>query len=421
MFPILLKGGAVLALSLVAAQAAAEPQRIPATLPGVLQWTLQHHPELRRMDAVRQAQSGYADTAEFGPPLTLQTEVENVAGNGEFAGADRLETTISLAGVLEWGGKPMLRRTEALSRAEVERVELDQQRRDLLADAATRFVELARAEADARLLRDAVVVAEQTAEASDQRQRAGAASAADAQRASLALAAARLRASQAQTRRRGAAQALAIVVGTPNRGVTTTRMDWTRLPAPPARSRLLESARHAPLVRLATADRDLALARVRLAASQARGDLQWSVGVRDDRGSGDQALVLGLGLPLGSARRSAPAQASAQAQAEATHWAQQTARLSAQALVTTAWAELDALHQAFEQIRDALEPQSEAVLRATAEGYRQGRYSLLELTTAQQERLAWQQRRIAVATEYHQTRIELERLLGRSLDQEIAG
>gem|GEM_PF-6458850 len=278
MFPILLKGGAVLALSLVAAQAAAEPQRIPATLPGVLQWTLQHHPELRRMDAVRQAQSGYADTAEFGPPLTLQTEVENVAGNGEFAGADRLETTISLAGVLEWGGKPMLRRTEALSRAEVERVELDQQRRDLLADAATRFVELARAEADARLLRDAVVVAEQTAEASDQRQRAGAASAADAQRASLALAAARLRASQAQTRRRGAAQALAIVVGTPNRGVTTTRMDWTRLPAPPARSRLLESARHAPLVRLATADRDLALARVRLAASQARGDLQWSVG-----------------------------------------------------------------------------------------------------------------------------------------------
>ena len=198
-------------------------------------------------------------------------------------------------------------------------------------------------------------------------------------------------------------------------------MDWTRLPAPPARSRLLESARHAPLVRLATADRDLALARVRLAASQARGDLQWSVGVRDDRGSGDQALVLGLGLPLGSARRSAPAQASAQAQAEATHWAQQTARLSAQALVTTAWAELDALHQAFEQIRDALEPQSEAVLRATAEGYRQGRYSLLELTTAQQERLAWQQRRIAVATEYHQTRIELERLLGRSLDQEIAG
>jgi cobalt-zinc-cadmium efflux system outer membrane protein len=95
--------------------------------------------------------------------------------------------------------------------------------------------------------------------------------------------------------------------------------------------------------------------------------------------------------------------------------------LDGQALVTTAWAELDALHQAFEQIRDALEPQSEAVLRATAEGYRQGRYSLLELTTAQQERLAWQQRRIAVATEYHQTRIELERLLGRSLDQEIAG
>ena len=48
-----------------------EPQRIPAALPGVLQWTLQHHPELRRMDAVRQAQSGDADTAEFGPPLTL--------------------------------------------------------------------------------------------------------------------------------------------------------------------------------------------------------------------------------------------------------------------------------------------------------------------------------------------------------------
>ncbi|WP_348675853.1 TolC family protein [uncultured Abyssibacter sp.] len=193
MFPISLRGCACLALLLLAVPAMAQPSRIPATLPAVLDWTAAHHPALQRMTHELQARSALVDAAGFGPPLTLDAEVENPAGTGEFAGGDRLETTLSLGGVLEWGGRPMLRRVEALSRTDVLRIELDQQRRDVLADAALRFIDLARAQADLDLLEQALKAAEQTADASRERQQAGAASAADTQRATLELSAARLR------------------------------------------------------------------------------------------------------------------------------------------------------------------------------------------------------------------------------------
>ena len=49
MFPISLRGCACLALLLLAVPAMAQPSRIPATLPAVLDWTAAHHPALQRM------------------------------------------------------------------------------------------------------------------------------------------------------------------------------------------------------------------------------------------------------------------------------------------------------------------------------------------------------------------------------------
>ena len=79
------------------------------------------------------------DRAAFKPPLVVGVEAENVLGTGEASGLQGAELTLSLASVLERGGKLDARRTLAQSRIDVLAVEREARRLDLLAEVARRY------------------------------------------------------------------------------------------------------------------------------------------------------------------------------------------------------------------------------------------------------------------------------------------
>ena len=60
-------------------------------------------------------------------------------------------------------------------------------------------------------------------------------------------------------------------------------------------------------------------------------------------------------------------------------------------------------------------PQAQTALDQTQSGYDRGRFSFLELSTAQQELLALREAAIRAAVDYHQTRTEIERLTSEPL------
>ncbi|ORE87186.1 cobalt/zinc/cadmium efflux RND transporter outermembrane protein [Oceanococcus atlanticus] len=419
MFIPLIRGGALLLPSLLAV-VAPSASAAEVSLASVLERTQAQHPSLRQIEALRLSRDPRHQAARFSPPKTVTLEFENVAGGGEFADAARLETSLSLGGVLEWPGKPDLRHAQVLSQTEVLALELDQRRRDVLANAASQYVEWAWYEARQALADKAVSLADTALQATQRRRQLGAASQADVQRARLALLDASQQQVQMQTLRDGARRALAMASGDTQWQPTHAAMNWSALPHPPAPADLRAQAEQAPLVAAAHAGYAQAEARLQHEVAQANPDLQWSLGVRHDRDSGDAALLAGFGIALGAARRSQPLQAALRQDLDAAGWAGQASVLDLGAKTAMAGAQLDSLRDEFYAVRDQLQPQAQALLDTTMKGYRDGRYSVLEMTSAQRELLRLEQRKLRIVKDFHQAWIELERVLGQALIQGAA-
>ena len=73
---------------------------------------------------------------------------------------------------------------------------------------------------------------------------------------------------------------------------------------------------------------------------------------------------------------------------------------------------------ALTQLRQKVIPIAEETLALTEQGYRKGRFPLLELLDAQQSLIALRVQVVANATAFHLHVIEIERLLGAPLHQD---
>lgn len=398
----------LLLLSCMVAPAAAQN---PLNLASVLDQTLRHHPVLARIDAQRRQLDPGVDLARQSPPLRIGLETENLGDDT----SDRLETTLTLAGVLEWGNRPDARAKLALTHNQASRLRLQQQRRDVLAAAASRFIALIGAQAELTQTREAQKLAQQVLRASQRRQQAGAASQADLKRAELLLAQADMAVQNAQQAHKAAGKTLQLAMGLPDQALADVQVRPQPLPALPDEDDLLAAAQQSPALLLAEARQNLAHSQLNLARLQARPSLSWTIGLRDQRERDSQSALLGFSLPLGQSRRTQPKREQAMAGVEQARHQRDIALLELQTVLIDSHQALDRWRRVANSLEQKLIPQGEAMLQAVREGYSRGRYSLLELSSAAQELNQLRSQRLAARIAYQQSWIELERLLGRPL------
>ncbi|EKU26749.1 cation efflux system protein [Xanthomonas translucens pv. graminis] len=98
------------------AWAQAVPPDAVLTLDDAFARVARTHPDLRLADGQRRVLAAEAEREALHPPLRLGAELENAFGSGAARGLDQAELTVSLAGVLERGGKLDARRTLAQAR-----------------------------------------------------------------------------------------------------------------------------------------------------------------------------------------------------------------------------------------------------------------------------------------------------------------
>ncbi|NCW22154.1 MAG: hypothetical protein EBV76_10365, partial [Gammaproteobacteria bacterium] len=77
----------------------------PLTLDAALKRVIDTHPALRAFPLRGAALETEAQVAELSPEKTLTFTIENALGSGPVRGLDIAESTLTLAGVLERGGK----------------------------------------------------------------------------------------------------------------------------------------------------------------------------------------------------------------------------------------------------------------------------------------------------------------------------
>lgn len=385
------------------------------TLARAIEAALARNPDLVTSAYDLKAADARIEQARLRPNPELAVELENFAGTGEARGTKILETTLSLSQVVELGGKRALRQGVVILDKDLSSVERQAQQLDVLADVTRRFIDLAAAQERLELAKSTREVVQRTLDAISARVDAARSPEAERSRAQIALTRARIEEQQAQSELPSARLALAALWGSTEPTFTRARGDLLALDAVKPFETLVEQLDRNPnFVRFASAAR-LLEAELRLARAQARPNLTFSAGVRNLAATNDRALVAGFSMPLPLFDRNQGAIRQAEVRVAQTDAARRAAFLRARAAIYALYQELLASRGRFETLRTSAVPQAQRALEQTQAGYERGRFSYLELATAQREVLELRAAIIDAAADSHRVLAEIERLTGEPL------
>ena len=385
------------------------------TLADALAKVLRENPALQAASYTLRAQEARRDQAALKPAWNATLEAENFLGSGRLHGVESLETTLRLGTVIERGGKRERRIDEADSERALLQVEQDVERLDLLAEATRRFIHVAADQEGLALTRRATTLAARSSELVEQRVRAAKAGDAESGKARIAVARAGIAEEHAEHELRSAHVALAALWNAREPGFARAQADFFDLPTPESLDALVAALDRNPTVLRFATEQRVEEARLALARSNRRSDWTLNAGVRRFEALDDQALVLSVSVPFGSAARAAPFEREAGHRIEATAAKESATRADLYRTLFASYQELLHAQTQADTLRARVIPEAERVLKHTEDGYAVGRYSYLDLVDAQQQLLIVQREAVEAARDYHLLFVELERLAGRAI------
>ena len=408
--------------ALVAVLVAASPARAGdrLTLDDAFARVAAFHPDLRLPALRGQARAAELDEAAQRPALRAGVEVENALGTGDYAGVDAAELTLSLASVLERGGKRDARIALAQGRIDALAPEREAARLDLLAETARRYLDVVGARHRRDLADADIAQRRRTVVAARQRFQAGASPESVVLTAQAALARAELDQRRATHMMDAARQHLAALWGEREPRFEPAADDALALPAIPDFDALATLLDRTPeLVRFAD-ERRIGEARLQLARSQAKADLDWQVGVRAFNDSDDAALVASVSMPLSGSRRAQPQIRAAQAELALLDIERESRGLSLYSTLVDAHGRYRVAQLEVLRLRDDILPALARAEAAAERAYRAGASSYLEWAQLQSERAALARQQLDTALDARRALIEIQRLTGEAFVQPAA-
>jgi len=387
----------------------------PLTLDDAIARVAQYHPDLRLAQAQRPVWEARRDAAGLSPPLTVGVELENALGSGDTRGFDAAEVTVTLAGVLERGGKLDARRAVAQANLDSLAPQRETARLDLMAEVARRYLAVTDARQQLRIAETDIEQRRRAVAAARLRLQAGASPESVLLTAQAMLAQAELDRDRARQMDQSARAALSALWRQREPGFDVVTGDPMQLPALQDFAVLAEELQRTPELAVLAGERRIREAQVQLARTQARPDVSWQVGVRNARDTRDTSLVAGFSLPLGSVRRAEPEIRAAEAELALNSVERESRALQLYATLAEAHGRyLTSRLEVTRMARDVL-PQLQRAENAAEKAWRAGAISYMEWAQLQAMRIDARQRQLEAAIAAQTALIELQRLTGQSM------
>lgn len=376
------------------------------------------HPELRLFDSRGAVLAAERERAALRPALVAGATLENAFGTDEARGLQGAELTLTLASVLERGGKLDARKTLARSQIDALAVEREARRLDLLAEVARRYLAMVAARRQGEIAAQDIAQRRRTLAGARQRLQAGASPESVVLTAEAALARAELERARAQQRLDSARQYLAALWGERDPHFEVVAADPARLPEIADFAALTALLERTPELEQFVGERRIREARLQLARSQATADLDWQLGVRRLEASDDFGMVGSLSLPLGAERRAAPGIRAAEAELGALEIEREARGLALHSTLVEAHGRYRTAQLEVRRLQDEVIPLLSRAEGAAERAYRAGAISYLEWAQLQSERTAARRQQLDAALDAQRTLIEIQRLTGQAF---IAG
>ena len=407
----------LLGLSLLIATHAADAAnpREKLTLSKAIQLAGSRSPSITAFGAETESAVQLNEAEALPPNLQLESEFENFAGTGAASGGQALESTLRVTRVFELGDKAALRR--GVGTAELDRLAAHQLTRqlDLTAEVARRFVHVLSDQEMLRTAERATELARRARDAARQRVSIGAASPAASGRAEIALARAEIELEHAEHELATSRVKLSVLWGEQTPSFAEAQGDLFELPAEEPFDAYRARLDSSPDLARFTSQLRAEDARVRLAQAQRKPDISVSAGIRRLETFDDHALVAGFSIPLGTRRRADYRERAARANRTVIESERDARRLELHATLFELYQELLHARTEAESLHERVRPQAEAMLKTTADGYRAGRFSLLELADAQIQLIEVERDAIRAAAQFHTLLIDIKRVTGEPI------
>jgi cobalt-zinc-cadmium efflux system outer membrane protein len=381
------------------------------TLGRALERAVAANPSLAALAAEAEAARARATRESLPPPMILGADVENVAGGGELRGFDNAESTLRISRTFELGGKRAGRR--ALGDAEIAQAghALHSAALELRALTTERFIDVVADQERLALATEHLALAQRTRIEVARVVELARNPETDLHAAEIALADAELDVAQAAHELGAARVSLAMTWGERQPEFNHAVMALDTLPEIEAFEALVARLPASASLLTLKLETDVAAARERLAASEAKPDLTVNLGVRRLEAFDDQALVAGVSLPLGSGSRARLAMAESRALSNAMARRREAQEAETYRQLFKRHRELSHARAEFRVLTDSMIPKAEQALALATRGFEMGRFPFATLSQAQQSLFELRRRRIDTAARFQALIADMQRLV----------
>ncbi len=360
--------------------------------------------------AAVQAAEGTTYQAGALPNPEIGLEVENVAGSGPYRGSTAAEYTYSLSQKLEVGGKRDARRNVAGAEGLAARHALEAARLDVARDATVAYGEVLAAQKKLKLAEAREKLAGEVLAGVGRRVGAARDPLIYKSQAEVAQATAVLEHNQARRNVQVARRKLSAMWGETALTAALDPAILAKVAAPEKLETYMARLNANPGLLRLEALRGARENTLKLEQAQAVPDPTLSVGLRDFRENGEQAMLVGVSLPLPLFDRNRGNIARAGANIVEAEQEGRKARLDAGQALHEAWQNWQSAHAETAELATRIVPVAEKALQLAQEGYARGRFSFLEVLYAQRTLAEAQEQHIEAALRSLNASAEVARL-----------
>lgn len=416
--------GALVAIAwvMVAGPSAQAPILPPVTNPaGVISLrdavglALLQSPDLLAFDAGRRAADARLLQAGRRPNPVVTTHVEDLGTSNRASDVVQPQATVQLSQLVELGGKRAARQRLAGLDRDLASLDYEAARLDVLTRVSEAFLGVLAAQQSVAHTVRARDVALQVRETVAARVQAGVVSPIEETRAGVLLATADIDVDHARRTLDARRQQLATEWGSPLALFTSATGDLEALPAIPTREVLEASLTRNPDLARWTAEVDRRRAALLVARSARVPDVTVSAGYRRFTTLDSNAVVVGVSLPLPWFDRNRDGIRAAEASVDRVQAEARAAELRLVAGLADAYRALATAADEVTTLRTRVVPAARSVFDAVEEGYRLGRFSLMDVLDAQRTFTDSNGRYLQALIAYHHAVATVERLVGQPL------
>lgn len=381
---------------------------------------LLNNPELKAFSwAVRAREAGALQAGLF-PNPEMGMNIENMAGSGAFKGTDQAETTVHLSQVIELGGKRAARSRSAVLEQNLSSWDYEIKRLDVFTQVSKAFTTVLSAQERLVLMEEVLGIAQQVVETVSARVNAGKASPVEETKVKVALASIEIKLERAKRALTVSRKYLAATWGSrdPQFERVVGRLD--PVSEIPSQETLTQALSQNPELARWVVEISNRQARISVEKRKAIPNLTLSGGLRHLNKTDDDVFVVGLSFPLPLLNRNQGGALEARHELAKAEEAQRAAAVWLNTTLSAAYNTLAAAQTELRALNENVLPGAQSAFEAVNEGYRLGKFSLIDVLDAQRTISDAKTHYLDVLTDYHLALADLERLIGASMSSEPA-